>query len=70
MAGRKKWSVVTDEINGKYVSYSLPFYPNDNLVWVCRGHKTFNIVSSKTRADEIADYWNEAYKKNGTFMFA
>ena len=29
-----------------------------------------NICSTKKRAREIADAWNEGYKKNGTYLFS
>ena len=67
MSTRRRWAAVTDEpVKGKYVSYALSFRGNENLVWITRGHMTFNIMSSKQEALELTNYWNECYRKNGT----
>ena len=64
---RKRWAAVTDEpVKGKYISYALPFTQGENLVWICKGHKTFNIMQSKQEAVKLTDYWNDCYLKNGT----
>lgn len=64
---RKRWAAVTDEEeNGKYISYALSFSQCDNLVYICKGHLTFNIMPSKQKAIELTNYWNECYRKNGT----
>lgn len=34
------------------------------------GLKAANAFPSKKQAEETAAFWNECYKKNGTFLFA
>lgn len=66
---RRIWAIVSDEpVKGKHIAYALPFTSGENLVWICKGHKTFNIMPSKQKAVELADYWNECYEKNGTLI--
>lgn len=45
---------------------------SDNLVSVLEhigGLKTANLCPTKKRAKEIADAWNESFKRNGTYAF-
>ena len=51
--------------------HSFPITVNDsqNLVSVLdtiKGLKTANLFGTKKKAKEIAVFWNECYKKNGT----
>ena len=67
--GRRRWSVVVDEpFKKKYVAYALDYGTNDNMVWFCRGHKTVQLMPSKQKAVELAEYWNSCYKENGTAL--
>lgn len=65
------WTAVTEEENGRYCSYVMPFTEYDNVLFVLRGDKLkhANVFSTKKRACEVANYWNECYKQNGTYMF-
>ena len=64
---RKYWATISDEpVKGKYVAYVWSFTQGENLVWLTRGHKTFNIMPSKQKAEELADYWNHCFLNNGT----
>lgn len=54
--------------------YSYPITVNDseNLVSVLdgiKGLKTANLFATKKKAQETADFWNDCYKKNGTYYF-
>lgn len=63
--------VVEEESNGKYYAYVDKVHKNVNICG--RWKPTFvNFVhqcETKKKAEELANYWNECYKANGTYMF-
>lgn len=62
--------VVTEKKDGKFVSYALTVGRNQNIGKDFFGkYDTVNNCSTKKEAEEIARYWNECYKKNGTYMY-
>lgn len=62
------WAVVEREPEkGKYVAYAYSFLRNHNLVGIVENYSTFMICESKKKAVELADYWNDCYKANGTY---
>ena len=66
------WMAVTEEENGKYFSHAWRFSENDNIKSVLATFKNLayaNVMPTKKRAVEVARYWNECHKKNGTYMF-
>jgi hypothetical protein len=64
-------AITIEPIKGKYFSYVERISENENLVWVINriNHiTTADIMPTKKKAYETVDLWNEAYKKNGTFL--
>ena len=62
----------TEEQNGKYFATVLKFAGNANLLSILSQHKNLKVVhacGSKAKAEELADFWNESYKANGTYLF-
>ena len=54
-------------------SYVITANTSENLLssFGCiRGLKSANIFETKTKAVQIADYWNECFKKNGTYLYS
>ena len=53
------------------LSYVIKTNENQNLLGeLCiRGLKTVNLFETKKRAEEHARFWNECYKKNGTYLY-
>jgi len=61
------WAAVVNEPEqGKYTAFTHSFNRNTNLVGVTDGCLIFHLCESKKEAVELADYWNECYKNNGT----
>lgn len=70
MNSKKFYAAVTVEESGKYISYVLPFTSQDNVI-CCLNIKNIvsaNVYDTRKRAEEICEYWNECYKKNGTLL--
>ena len=63
---------VTVHEDGKYYSYAIKTKNNNNLLSVLniKGIVSANVCDTFKKAREIVDYWNECYKRNGTYMFA
>lgn len=60
------------EYNPGYYSFVLRCSENDNIVSKldCIGGLVHaNICPTKKRAEEVAAFWNESYKANGTYFF-
>lgn len=70
---RKTYLAVTEAENEKNIAYVLGIGESENVVAVFRDYKNIifaNIYPTKKRAKEVADFWNDCYKKNGTYKFA
>ena len=65
-------AVTCEDTNGKLYAYVINFTDSDNALFALQrpGILHANIYTTKKRASEIADFWNECYKKNGTYKFA
>ncbi len=42
----------------------------ESVLWKLAGYESANIMPTKKRAQEVVDFWNECYRKNGTSIFA
>ncbi len=63
--------VVSECKDGKYIAYSVRIRNNENLVGFIRDNPaivTFNVCDSKKDAENIAEFWNESYKKNEKYL--
>lgn len=64
-------AITIEPIKGKYFSYVERISDCENLVCVLNGIKhilTATIMPTKKKANEVVDYWNDGYRKNGTFL--
>jgi hypothetical protein len=63
---------VTVTENKKHYSYVVKTTESANLCAVferIKGLQSANICPTKKAACELAAYWNECYKNNGTYLF-
>lgn len=68
----KTWLAVTISENGKNYAYAVPVSGSDNLCAVMgriSGLTAAHICPSKKAASELAAFWNDGYKANGSYMF-
>lgn len=67
----KLWVAINIEEDGRCYAYATPFTSADNALCKLdiKGIKSANIYTSKKKAMEIAKFWNDCYKSNGTYMF-
>ena len=59
------------EKGGKFFAYAKTI-PNSNNLLSYLGLtdlKTVNAADSKKEAKALAEFWNDCYKKNGTYMY-
>lgn len=42
----------------------------ESVLWKLAGYESANIMPTKKRAQEVVDFWNDLYKKNGSYAFA
>lgn len=66
------WLVASTTENGKHSAFALPVGGCDNLCSVLSGIAGLtaaNICASQKDAREIADEWNECFKRNGTYLY-
>jgi hypothetical protein len=63
--------VVMEEIDGKNCAYVDKVSENTNICgrWEASQFIFVQPCESKKRAEELADFWNESYKTNGTYLF-
>lgn len=60
-------------MDGKNYAGTMTKTSQDNLAFLHQqipNLTAVQICESKRQAEEIADYWNESFKKNGTSLFA
>lgn len=65
------YAAVTVEKGGKYNAYVIKFADCDNVLYTLnpKGCIHANVYKTKKEAYRIADFWNECYKRNGTYLF-
>lgn len=69
---RNLYFAVSATENGKNYAYVLKVDSNSNLLNVFAHDKRMTVANyfpTKKKAEEIADFWNECFKKNGTSFF-
>lgn len=57
--------------NGKYYAYAIKVSESDNLLSKLdiKDIISANICDTKKRAEELVTFWNDCYKRNGTWLF-
>ena len=65
------WAAVTVQEYGRYYSYVTPISAADNALskLAITGIVSANIYRTKKQAAEVVTFWNECYRKNGTYLF-
>ena len=68
---KNSYIVVAVQENGKYCAYVIKHFNSNNLLSTLeiKGIQSANIVSTKKKAYEICNAWNESYEANETYMF-
>lgn len=68
---KNTYIVVSIQEDGKNYAYVIKHHNSNNLTSALKikGIKAANICDTKKEAEKTATYWNECYKKNGTYMF-
>lgn len=72
---KKHYFAVVEEYEGHYFAYAMGASDADNLLALfARQAGIATLVAahaygSKKRAKEIAEVWNESFRKNGTYMY-
>lgn len=63
--------VVQIQENGKYYAYVIRATGADNLLskLAIKNIVTANICPTRKAARALADFWNDCYKQNKTFLF-
>ena len=68
----KYYYAVSEQENGKNYAFALTVEENSNLLSIFSKYKHARIIhpcKSRIKAEELALFWNNCYKENGTFMF-
>lgn len=66
------WLACVIEVNGKFYALVARAPQNSNIISVLAGIanlKSANIYGTKKQAGEIVTFWNDCYKRNGTYLF-
>lgn len=69
----KTWLAVTVTENGKNYAYAVSAFGSDNLCSVLgriSGLECAHICTSKKNASDLATFWNDCFKANGSYMFS
>lgn len=63
--------VVVKSVSDKHYAYVDKVAENCNIVtrWATSLTTAVHHCETKKKAEELANYWNECYKANGTYMF-
>lgn len=66
---KNTYIAVTVQENDKNIAYVLKVSSSENIVSALKikGLIFGNICSTKKAAHELVDFWNESYKKNGSY---
>lgn len=69
---KNSYLVIVNMENGKRAAYVQKWHNSNNLACLLKNSKieSANICDSKKEAQEIAEYWNQCYKRNGCYMYA
>lgn len=68
---KKFWIALQICENEKYYAYMVPVTEMTNLCTALKTNNpvTANICPTKKEAVSLVTYWNESFKRNGTFLF-
>ena len=60
------------QLNGKYWAGTMTVSSDDNIMNISQkiaGMQAANLCATRKAAEELADYWNECFKRNGTSIY-
>lgn len=60
------------QLNGKYWAGTMTVSSDDNIMNISQkiaGMQAANLCATKKAAEELADNWNECFKRNGTSIY-
>ena len=63
-------SVKQDRNETTFTERKNPEYNPGYYAFVIRCSENDNLLPTKKRAEEVAQYWNDCYTANGTYFFA
>jgi hypothetical protein len=68
---KKHYFVINQSEKGKNIAVVIRATESENLLSVLniKNIITANICETKKAAEELAAFWNECYKENGTYLF-
>ena len=58
--------------NGKYWAGTMTVSSDDNIMNISQriaGMQAANLCATRKAAEELADYWHECFKRNGTSIY-
>lgn len=64
-------AIIIEPIKGKYYAYPLRVSDSINLASELNGIKhllSATLMSTKKKANDVVDYWNNSYRRNGTYL--
>lgn len=64
--------VLVQQTNGKFSAFVIQVSHSENLISALSRYKnisTATICGTKKEAEETADFWNECYRENGTYLW-
>lgn len=69
---KNSFVAVSVQEDGKYYAYMVKISESDNALsrLAIKGIVHANIFTTKKKAEEAVDCWNECYRINGTYMFS
>ena len=69
---KNSYATVSVREDGKYYAYVVKISESDNALYrlAIKGIMHANIYSTKKKAVDMAYFWNERYKENGTYLFS
>lgn len=73
MKNDKFYLAVQENHGGKMAAYVLEFSSSDNIINALAKIKNADfgsIYSTRKRAAEVADLWNECSRRNGVYLYA
>lgn len=59
--------------NGRYYAFTVRTAQNNNLISVLNGIADIvsaNVYRTKKECDEVTQFWNQCYIRNGTYLFS
>lgn len=68
---KKHYFVINQSEKGKNIALVIKATETENLLntFNIKNIITANICETKKAAEELASFWNECYKANGTYLF-